>query len=188
MAALYLYGPSTSYESPQLLLVLSFLFITLTSGFIAILAGKSFLTSGRPTLLALCVAMILWGGSSLLAVVSGRVGNYNLTMHNLGLAASGLCHLIGFFAAYRYREHSVRNAGAWFTFGIAGGFSVLGFIWLCAAYDWLPPFFIEGVGATRLRTVVLSGAIFLFAVALSIDPVWTLAASVAVRSSCATSR
>ncbi|MES2982655.1 MAG: ATP-binding protein [Verrucomicrobiota bacterium] len=165
MAGLYVYGPSTSYESAPLLLLLSFSFVTLTSGFIAILAGKSFLTSGRPALLALCVAMILWGGASLLAVLSSRVGNYNLTIHNLGMATSGFCHLIGAFAAYRYGEHAVRNTGAWLTMGIASGLSVLGLIWLCAVNQWLPPFFIDGVGATRLRTVVLTGAIFLFTVA-----------------------
>jgi PAS domain S-box-containing protein len=165
MAVLYVFGPTTSYESAPVLLLLSFSFITLTSGFIAVLAGKSFLTSGRPALLALCVAMVLWGGSSLLAVVSGRVGNYNLTIHNLGITASGFCHLIGALAAHRYGEHSLRHAGAWLTMGVASGLSLVGLIWLCAAHDWLPPFFIEGVGATPLRTAVLTGAIVLFTAA-----------------------
>lgn len=165
MVYLYFWGSPTSHESAELLRILNFIFTTLISVFIATLAGRSFLVSSRPALLAICVAMIVWGATAFVAVVGDRVGNYNLTIHNLGVCASGQFHLTGALIAFRFGERFVRSSGTWLSCGIAVGFCVVDAIWMAAQNNWLPPFYIEGVGATRLRSVVLISSIGMLAVA-----------------------
>jgi PAS domain S-box-containing protein len=162
MAGLYLWGPTTSHESPGLLLSLNFFFTTLISGFIATLAGRSFLISARPALLAICVGMIVWGASAFVAVVGERIGNYNLTIHNLGVAVSGLSHLTGAVMARRRGERSLDSPGTWLSLGVATAFCAVGAIWMSAQQNWLPPFFIDGYGATPFRTAVLVVVIGMF--------------------------
>jgi PAS domain S-box-containing protein len=168
MVGLYLWGPPSSHESAELLLVLNISFTTLVSGFIAVLAGRSFLTSGRGALLGICVGMIVWGVSALVAVLGEHVGNYNITIHNLGVALSGLCHVAGAVAARRYGERAARAPGAWLSLGVAAGLGGVGAIWMSTQERWLPPFFVEGVGATRLRTAVLAASIGMFAAAAAL--------------------
>ncbi len=60
----YFKGSPQSHESASLLLVLNFLFTTLVSMFIAALAGRGFLITGLPALLAICVGMTVWAFSA----------------------------------------------------------------------------------------------------------------------------
>src|SRR6478672_1294552 len=105
LIGLYLWGSPESHESPTLLLLGNVLFTTIVALFIAALAGRSFLVSGRPALLAIHVGMLVWGVSALVAVVGGHVGNYNITIHNLGVAVSGFCHFVGALYGQRWEKH-----------------------------------------------------------------------------------
>jgi hypothetical protein len=51
-----------SYESGPALFALNFVFTTLLSVFISILAARAFIATGHPGLLMLCCAMLVWGG------------------------------------------------------------------------------------------------------------------------------
>ncbi|HEX3151551.1 MAG TPA: PAS domain-containing protein [Gemmataceae bacterium] len=168
IAALYLWGSANSHESADLLLIANFIFTTLVSLFIGLLAGRSFLLSGRLPLLAVCLGMIVWGISALVAATGEHVGNYNLTIHNLGVLTSGLCHFSGAISARTQGERGVRAPGAWLGLGIATSLGAVGVIWMGTLEGWLPPFYIEGQGATPLRTFVLSASILLFIVAAAL--------------------
>jgi len=165
MAALYFLNNPTSHESSALLLVLNVLFTTVVSAFIALLAARSFLHTGRPTLLAICVGMTVWGGTALVAVVGQHIGNYNITIHNLGIAVSGLCHLAGAIAVYRHGEQQERGLGGRLAFGVASALCAVGAIWMATQEAWLPMFFVEGAGATQARTFVLLASIAIFGLA-----------------------
>ena len=162
---LYVQGSPVSHESPAVLFAANLVFTTLVSVFISVLAARSYLASGRPQLLAICVGMIVWGASALVAVIGEHVGNYNLTIHNLGVLASALFHVAGAAAARRRGAASVRNPGAWLASGVALGLLVVGVIRSTTAEGALPPFFVEGQGATPLRTSVLATAFVLLAAA-----------------------
>lgn len=165
MVGMHVLGSPESHESATLLLVLNIAFTTLLSGYIAVLAGRSFLTSGQVSLLAICTGMIIWGISAFVAVIDKHVGNFNITVHNLGVALSGACHLGGAIAVSRRRERSVRVPGDWLSAAVAASFIAVGAIWMTAQEGRFPPFFIEGIGATALRTSVLVASIAMFTVA-----------------------
>jgi PAS domain S-box-containing protein len=169
LIGLYRWGPAESHESATLLLFCN-IFLTTTVGlFIAVLAGRSFLVSGRPALLAIHTGMLIWGISAWVAVVGGHVGNYNVTIHNLGLAASGLCHLLGGFYGERMEKHWARNPSSWLAIGTATGFAVVGWIWMATLEGWLPIFFAESTGTTAVRTAVLVVSIGLFVAAATLN-------------------
>lgn len=165
MIVLYVRGSPKSHESPSILFACNLIFTSLVSAFIAVLTGRSFLVLGRPALLATCTGMIVWGASAFVAVVGERPGNYNLTIHNLGIAVSGVCHFLGGLAAYRYRDRSCRDTGAWLSVGIALSSCAVGAIWMGAQQNWFPPFYVEGAGATALRTATLVVAVTMFVAA-----------------------
>jgi PAS domain S-box-containing protein len=163
LAGFYVGGSPASHESGAILLVLNIALTTVVAIFIAALAGRSFLLTGRPALLAICVGMIVWGASAFVAVIGEHVGNYNLTIHNLGLAVSAVCHLWGAVVARRDDARSMRAAGAWLAIGVSLGLTTVGAIWMGTIEHWLPLFFIDGVGSTLVRSLVLASAITLFA-------------------------
>jgi len=163
-AVLYVWGPVQSHESATLLLVTNFLLTTLVSAFIATVAGRTYLVNARTQLLAICVGMSVWGLSALVATVGGHVGNYNITIHNLGVAAAGLCHLAGALAGQR-QDSRVNSPGAALALGVAAASALVGLIWMATLERWLPVFFIDGSGSTLIRTVVLTVAVATYAVA-----------------------
>ena len=165
MIGMRIVGSPESHESATLLLVLNITCTTLLSAYIAVLAGRSFLTSGQLALLAICAGMIVWGVSAFVAVIGEHVGNFSITVHNLGVAISGACHLAGAVAIWRYGERSVRVPGTWLSLAVAGSFIAVGAIWMTALEGRFPPFFIEGIGATLLHTSVLVASIVMFSIA-----------------------
>lgn len=169
MIVLYALGSTSTHDSPALLLTLNLCFTTMISLFIALLSGRSFLARARPTLLAICIGMTIWGSAALVASVGPRVGNYNITIHNLGLLLSGLCHLVGALPASRHAL--IPSPRAWLGAGISAGFGLVGLVWIGTIEQWIPAFFVEGQGPTPLRTAVLAVdvVVFLSASALSAE-------------------
>src|SRR3954469_23437317 len=154
MAALWIARPTGVYESALVLLIQNLFFATLVSLFITILAARSFLARGDPASLILGCAMTIWGASAFVASAGGHVGNYNITIHNLGVLASALCHLAGVLLPSR-TSRPLKRVGAWLAFGYSASLIGVGLIWLATLENWLPPFFEQGEGGTSLRTVVL---------------------------------
>lgn len=167
MAGLWIEDARASYESARVLLVLNFLCTTLVSLFIAILAGRSFLASGQPALLMLCCAMLVWATAALVAAAGNRVGNYNITIHNLGVFVSALCHLAGIGLTVQSRR-PLRGTGGILALACTGALTAVGLIWLATLEGWLPVFFVDGRGGTPLRDSIL----FLSAVIFGVSAVW----------------
>ncbi|HZR02604.1 MAG TPA: hypothetical protein VFA81_05450 [Burkholderiales bacterium] len=169
LVGLYRWGSPESHESATLLLLSNVVFTTTVALFIAALAARSFLVSGRPALLTLHIGMLVWGVAALVAVVGGHVGNYNITIHNLGVAASGFFHLLGGLYGRRFEKYSARNPSSWLAIGVACGLAVVGVIWMAAQEGWLPIFFVESTGATAVRTAVLAVSIAMFGAAATLN-------------------
>lgn len=161
VAGLRVAGPDQGHESAILLIVLNWTFTTLICVFIAFLAGRSFLVSAEPIALMLCCAMVIWGSSAAVAVTGSRVGNYNITIHNLGMFAAALCHLVGALLATHFKLKF--EPGGVLALAIACSMTLVGFIWMGAQEDWFPVFFIQGHGSTFIRDTVLIFSIAMYA-------------------------
>lgn len=151
IAVLWAAASPHPHESALVLFVLNWALTTIVCVFIAVLAGRSFLLSAEPGALMLCCAMIIWGSSTAIAVTGAHVGNYNITIHNLGMCLAGLCHLAGALLLRHSRvEH---EPGGVLAFAVAGSLSSVGLIWMATLEDWLPIFFVQGQGGTSILTL-----------------------------------
>ncbi len=150
---LWVAGPHHAHESGPLLFALNWTLTALVCLFIAVLAGRSFLLSAEPGALMLCCAMMIWGSSAAIAVTGSHVGNYNITIHNLGMCLAALCHLVGAFLVRHSRVN--QEPGGILALAIAGSLISVGLIWMAALEDWLPVFFVQGQGGTAVRDIVM---------------------------------
>ncbi len=153
---------STSYGAPGLLPVLNFTLVTCTSAVIALLAARTFVATGIPGVLFLGAGVLLMGVAFAAAPMVGMgAPNVTATVHNIGMLAAGALSLIGAWMSFRPRV-PVRAPGPVTMTAYA---AVVGFV-AATAYLALngvtPPFFVQGVGGTPLRQVVLATAIGLF--------------------------
>ena len=152
-----------TYESQRLILVLNFLFSTLASVLVIILAGRGFLSSGAPGLLALGCGALLWGaagtvGSALLA----HGVNAGVSVHNLLVWFAALCHLAGAILSLQ-PGRVLSSAGIVLPAAYTLAVSAAGLVAAAVLQGWLPVFFVPGEGGTPFRTVVLGSAILMFA-------------------------
>ncbi len=161
-------GLSESYESHALLLVLSFTFYTLVSLGTLYLIGRSFLASGSPGLLLLECGVVLWSLAGTVGdFVSHGDANINVTIFNIGILLSGLCHLAGAILALSPQQ-VLRMRSVWLATGCAFALGALWLISQAALAGWLPVFFIPGQGGTLVRHAVLISAIAMFALSAGV--------------------
>jgi PAS domain S-box-containing protein len=171
MAVLWAANLSGSYESPSLLIALNLVFSALGSGFVAYLIGRSFLIRGAPGLLMLGCGVIAWGTAGLIGVVTGLVGltvghfdiNVFVTIHNICVWLSALCHLAGAVLSLRPRR-AMRETSVWLAAAYTVALASVGLVTLATLAGWTPTFFVQSQGGTPLRYVVLASATAMFAV------------------------
>src|SRR5262245_42173358 len=149
-----------SYFAPRLVFFLQFVFMTLASTLVIYLASRSVLASGSVGLLLLDCGVVFWGLSGVVAgAVSRGDVNVSVTVHNLCVFISALCHAIGVVHEPR---RALRNRGwcllAMFTFALVAITTIVH----AAIAGWLPTFFLQGQGGTPLRQVVLGAAVAMF--------------------------
>ena len=155
-------GLRDTYESPTLLLVLSFTFYTLVSLGTLYLIGRSFLGSGLPGLLLLECGVLLWSLAGTVGdFVSHGDANINVTIFNTGILLAGLCLLAGTVFSLK-PQRVLRAKPLWLTAGCAFALGALWLVSQAALMGWLPVFFIPGQGGTLVRYCVLSSAIATF--------------------------
>ena len=159
----------TAYESPDLEIVLNFVFSVLVSLFIVVLISRSFLATGAPGLLMFGCGVISWGAAGFVGTIAGLLGdhasdfaNIEVTIHNTSVWLSAACHLTGVGLLLRQRR-PLRMAGLWLTAAYAAVMIVVGLITNYAITERLPTFFIQGQGGTLLRQFVLISAAGMFA-------------------------
>ena len=163
MAILWAADLRVSYESPYLVMALSFVFFTLMSVLIAFLMGRSFVAWGTPGLLLLGCGIAIWGVASPVGVAAGPGdANIQITIHNTCVWLSALCHLAGVILSFR-SQWTLRARGLWLGASYVFALSAVGLIALAAIKGWLPVFFVQGQGGTPARQFVLGSAITLFA-------------------------
>jgi hypothetical protein len=111
MLALWAASLPTSYESPEALIGLNFVFSVLVSLFIVYLVGRSFLARGQPGLLMLGCGVIAWGAAGFVGATAGLLGdagrdfaNITVTIHNTSVWLSAACHLAGVTLSFRQRR------------------------------------------------------------------------------------
>ncbi len=170
MALLWAAAPQASRESPYLLTVLNLVFSTMASGFVAYLIGRSFLIRGTPGLLVLGCGVIAWGSAGLVGVATGLVGlaaghfdiNVFVTIHNVCVWLSALCHLAGAVLSLRPMR-AVREASLWIAAAYMVAMGCVALVTVSALAGWTPTFFVQGDGGTPLRYLVLGSATAMFA-------------------------
>ncbi len=153
------------YESPDLLLVLNFLFSTLATLLAAYLLGRSFLIRAAPGLLLLGCGAVLW---ALAGVIGGVVAHGDVAIHitiqNTGACLSAACHLAGVILLLRPRR-AAPVPGLWLTAGYGLALGAVGLVAELTHAGRMPTFFVQGQGGTPVRQLLLGAAIAMFGVA-----------------------
>jgi PAS domain S-box-containing protein len=157
-----------TWDPPMLLPALNLLFLTFIPGLIAMLAARSYLQSGRLGLLLLGAGVLSLSLTSMLSgwyVKTAGGINTTVTIYNSGFLLAGLLHLTGVIVMAErgvFTEQSRRLR--WPLLSIAYTL-VAALIIILAVSAWqarLPLFFIQGIGPTPLRQIVLGLAVGTF--------------------------
>ena len=162
-------GSEAVFEPSWLLPVLNAVFLSLIPAAIVAVTIKAYLTSGSMGLLGLSGGAFVMGVSASVAgfLITGIDGpNKAVTFYNLGFFLSGALHCSGaaVFLAGAEPESSQRRRRVTVA-GLYSGLVLAMGLWLAAVVKGLTPvFFIQGVGTTLIRQIVLGGAIGLFTV------------------------
>ncbi len=155
------------YESTMLLTLLNGVFITLVSLITAVIAITSYFRIGLWRYLALASGSLVFGLTALLSGSLMRIYglNVSITTYNIASLMTAFCYS---FSVLRYGSISVtdrfpikRVVAASITLVIT--ISVVVAIVLLSIMNVFPPFFVQGIGSTPIRQVVLGLVIVLMA-------------------------
>ncbi|MEI6125788.1 MAG: PAS domain-containing protein, partial [Pseudomonadota bacterium] len=156
----------TVYEPPLLLLIGNTIFAGLIPIAVSIIAARAFLFSGLNSLLFMGCGMMTFGCGAAMAgwLIDGRqVPNVNVTIMNVGALLGSAFHVVGAILALRKKPETVPERRKYnLTVAYSGMFFVVFFMTLAARGGITPLFFIQDVGPTLLRQVVLGSAVILF--------------------------
>ncbi len=155
------------YEPPYLLPVLNFIFSTTISLFVAWLAARSYHASGFPPVLFLGCGMLLLGITSLAGGIAIHFQHFNtgITIYNIGIWCSGLCHFMGAVTALAARERMIRSTDISLTGAYAIILGLIALVVLIAFERMTPLFFVQGLGPTPMRQAIMGSGTGLFAMA-----------------------
>ncbi len=161
----------TSFENSGLLFLLNAVFLSAVSCLVAGLALVGHLRSGRvEPLLVGCGVLFSGLGALIAGLIAGgeRSPNDFLTVHNLGVFLAAAMHLA---AAFSTARHTPAAAPASHRVAVGAYGATVGFMLLLVAAeraDILPAFYTPGIGSTRIRQLILTGAISLMSIAAGI--------------------
>ncbi|HEX2976209.1 MAG TPA: PAS domain S-box protein [Bacteroidales bacterium] len=142
-------------ENTLLLLILNLVFNSSASLLIIYLTGRSFLISGRISLVLFSCAALIWGFAGSLSAIFGKADpNTTVTIYNLSVLLSAILYLAGAFLWSR-QKLSIKFPGIWLTVSFFITFALIALIVLLAISGRTPLFFIEDKGGTPLRYYVL---------------------------------
>jgi PAS domain S-box-containing protein len=150
-----------AYGSQDLLLLLNTTFLGAVPFFVAILIGRSFLDEGNVGLLLTGSGVVISTAANVLCTaVPNADANFTVTIHNSGAATAALCQFIGALLLRRPAIRLVRR-GTSLAIVYLACFAFVVLITMATAREWMPIFFVQGLGGTLLRQIVLSLAIAL---------------------------
>lgn len=165
---LALLNPPHSYENPELITALNFVFVTLISLLMSTAAARSYLITGSWYFLWVGGASLAFGITlPLSASLLGLGVNGALTVHNVGALAAALCQLVSAAIALGGSAGVAGRPGRPGTVLAAYGAALgaIGVLSLVAVQGLIPPFVVPGDGFTPLRQAVLGTGCGLFALA-----------------------
>ena len=169
IVALYLIiKPSVFFEPTWLLPITNTVFVTVVFFIVAYIAMRNFKATGRIQILLLGCGVLTFGiGGEVagwLRSVLGGGANLNVTIYNTGALIGAAFH---FAAALLLLAGISPEVGSerkkfWLVFSYVGLTVLMALFTVASLLGVIPPFFIQGVGPTFLRQVVLGAAIIFF--------------------------
>jgi len=162
-------GSEAVFEPPWLLTLLNGVFLSLIPAVIVNVTIKAYLGSGSMGILGLsCGAFIMGLSAAAASLLIGDAGGPNkaVTFYNMGFFLAGAFHCAGAAIVLTGIEPEVNPRRRRLTVaGVYLGTILFMGLWFMVVLTGLTPvFFVQGVGATLIRQVVLGGAVGLFAV------------------------
>ena len=161
--------PSLFFEPTWLLPITNTLFVTVVCFVIAYIAIRNYRTSGRIQILLLGCGVLGFGIAAVVAALLRSVpeagANLNVTIYNTGALVGALFHFIAalMLLAGVSPEAGSKRKEAWAIFSYIGLMVFIALFTVASIRGVIPPFFLQGVGATALRQEVLGSADMLFA-------------------------
>ncbi|HYD95069.1 MAG TPA: EAL domain-containing protein [Noviherbaspirillum sp.] len=158
--ALWAGGSTTGYESPLLTLAVYLIFAVPVSALVAVLLARNFLAQGAAKLLLVGMGAVFWAcagaAGSMAGISKGQADFTNtlLTIHNIGMWFSALCHLTGATLPVRL-DAPLRKPPAWLAAGYGLALATMAALVLATLAGLLPSFFVPGMGPTLVRELVL---------------------------------
>ena len=160
---------TTIYDLPFLLLLLNTGFIGIISIIIALIAGRVYTRSGSTSIFMMGSGLLVFGLGSIVTgwvLPTGGGPNAAVTVYNSCAYISSILILAGTVI-------SMQGPGLWKGRGdiriIAAAYTgILVFVTLfslAAVQGQIPPFFVQGVGPTALRQVILENTVVFFGIA-----------------------
>ncbi|MHB1483779.1 MAG: PAS domain S-box protein, partial [Saccharofermentanales bacterium] len=146
-------------ESPVLLTILNGIFITSVSLFTAVISTIGYIRSGLWRFLSLSAGSVVFGSTALLAGTLMRTygANTSITIYNIGALLAAICFSITVFhfgTISITEKYPVKRILISFITMILA-LSIIGMIIVFSIRQIFPPFFIQGIGSTPIRQVVL---------------------------------
>jgi PAS domain S-box-containing protein len=169
IVALYLIiKPSVFFEPAWLLPITNTVFVTMIFLIVAYIAMRNFKATGRVQILLLGCGVLTFGiGGEVagwLRSIPGGGANLNVTIYNTGALIGAAFH---FAAALLLLAGISPEVGSerkkfWLVFSYVGLTVLMALFTMASLLGAIPPFFIQGVGPTFLRQVVLGAATIFF--------------------------
>ena len=160
--------PSLFFEPSWLLPVTNTLFVTIVCFIIAYIAARNYRTSGRIQILLLGCGVFAFGVAAVLAAflrsVPGKGANLNVTVYNTGALVAAIFHFVAALILLSgiSQEAEAKRKGLWAIGSYVGLAVFIGLFTIASLRGMIPPFFVQGMGATPLRQDVLGTADVLF--------------------------
>jgi PAS domain S-box-containing protein len=169
IVALYLIiKPSVFFEPIWLLPITNTVFVTLIFLIVAYIAMRNFKATGRVQILLLGCGVLTFGiggeAAGWLRSVPGGGANLNVTIYNTGALIGAAFHFAAalFLLIGTSPEVGSKQRKSWIIFTYAGLTIFMLLFTMASLTGVVPPFFIQGVGPTILRQVVLGAATIFF--------------------------
>jgi len=156
------------FEPPLLLFILNTLFFSVVGFVVAYIAARGYVTGGPPSLLLLGCGVVALGSGGLAAgrLIGPSGGpNVNVTIFNTGALLGATFHIVGAIltSAGVTSEKVTKRRKSTVMLAYLGVLVFTALLTMASLQGAIPPFFVQGVGPTLLRQVVLGTATALFA-------------------------
>lgn len=161
----YFLNISASYEPAYLTFILNLIFVGISGFIIAVIAFRGFLRTGIWAILWLGISALTFGLATVVGSLLIDITNINvaITFHNIvSFFAASLFFLGGFFILNKIppKENSGRFSTTIQVY--IGVLIFVTFIAIICIQEFLPPFFVDGLGGTMIRQIIVGLAALLF--------------------------